>query len=316
MTSGVRHKHTFFFAVTHITMLTFAMSSPILGLVETQVIRQQSFYRAALCSSAESIDQEKQVLATPWTPWDRPESIKRMVSKRSRRNKNRCRQHVNPLASQFQKNTVLPDTWPQSNFIDPHKPLHLDIGCGKGGFLMDFAAFNVKPGDSSKTFNYNHLGLEIRPPVVQLAKTRLIERQLQGNVDVIGCNANVDLDRILSLYPGPLQLVSIQFPDPHFKSQHAKRRVVRMELVQCIAKHLVENGSVFLQSDIQPVLDDMRARFADCDEYFVDNQPIGEYLLENPLGVPTEREVSVVERDLPVYRAMFCRNGQKFKYCV
>ena len=35
---------------------------------------------------------------------------------------------------------------------------------------------------------------------------------------------------------------------------------------------------------------------------------IEETLDENPLGVPTEREISVLEQDLPVYRTVFRRS--------
>ena len=268
--------------------------------------RQRSIHNSVVYSA----DQTKEEPQSVWTPWNHPALAERMISKRaSRKNKNRCRQHVNPLASQFQKQTALPVDWPNSAFKDSTKPLHIDIGCGKGGFLLDFATASLtRDSDGSVSQQLNHLGLEIRPQVVELAKSRMGD--LQGHVDFIGCNVNVDLDRILSLYPGPLQLVSIQFPDPHFKTQHAKRRVVTPELVHCIARHLQTDGTVFLQSDIQSVLDDMRLRFAEDEEHFVDCYP-GQYIPNNPLGVPTEREASVLERDLPIFRAMFRRNGKE-----
>ena len=50
-------------------------------------------------------------------------------------------------------------------------------------------------------------------------------------------NATVSFESMLSSYPGPLQYVAIQFPDPHFKNRHKKRQVrgsdldfVRMEI--------------------------------------------------------------------------------------
>jgi tRNA (guanine-N7-)-methyltransferase len=288
-------------------MITLSVS-PILAFVKIEI---RPIHQSAIFLSS----RNEEVGLPPRTPWERRRSAERItISKRSERNRNRCRQHVNPLASQYQQQTILPDNWPRSDFLDPSKPLHVDIGCGKGGFLFDFAVCKSTRDSPStpRSFQYNHLGLEIRPPVVQLAKSRL--GTLQGHVDIIGCNANVDLDRILSLYPGPLQLVTIQFPDPHFKAQHAKRRVVRPELAQWLAKHLTRtNGTVVLQSDIQSVLDEMRSRFAECDQYFVDCQPPGDYISENPFGVPTEREVSVLERGLPVYRAMFRRNDRDFR---
>lgn len=232
------------------------------------------------------------------TPWNHPRLYERKKSKRN--NKTRFRQHVNPLASRYQKPTVLSETWPTDIFREWSKPLHLDIGSGKGGFLLDMAL-----ADDS----YNYLGLEIRPLVAQFARERVSERGLTGKVDFLGCNANVDLSRILERCRAcgcVLSRVSIQFPDPHFKSHHAKRRVVNEKLVNTLAQYLVPHtGLVFLQSDVQSVLDNMRGRFAES-SYFEDHCA-GEYLEENILGVPTEREVSVLEKGSPVYRALFYR---------
>jgi tRNA (guanine-N7-)-methyltransferase len=110
-----------------------------------------------------------------------------------------------------------------------------------------------------------------------------------------------------------LHCVSIQYPDPHFKKAHAKRRVVTPGLVQTIAKFMPpQTGTVFLQSDIQSVLDDMRNVFLEMSppQYFELDTVLHkdhDYLPQNPLGVPTEREVSVLDKHLPVYRVLLRR---------
>ena len=59
------------------------------------------------------------------------------------------RQHVNPLKSQFQVPTQAPD-WSEA-YRDPSLPMHLDIGCGKGRFILELAA--IKP-------DVNHFGAD------------------------------------------------------------------------------------------------------------------------------------------------------------
>lgn len=236
------------------------------------------------------------------------------LAERAKKNKQafRSRQHVNPLAKKFQQPTTLSECWPTDVFEDLSKPTFLDIGCSRGGFLIDLAS--QRPDD------YNYLGLEIRPIVVYHAKERVEKHNLQGGLDFVGCNANVDLERLLTLLTkttaedndesrrGDVEMVTIQFPDPHFKARHAKRRVVTPELVTTLAQFMPEGATVFLQSDIQSVLDEMRLQFREQSEYFEDSEESLEtYLPENLLGVPTEREISVLERDLPVYRAVFKR---------
>lgn len=163
---------------------------------------------------------------------------------------------------------------------------------------------------------FNYLGLEIRPAVAQYAQSRIPIHHLEGKVAYLGCNANVDLARILQRYHPSredhrLTRVSIQFPDPHFKTQHQKRRVVNRSLIETLARYMPTNSMVFLQSDVQDVLDDMRSRFRESSEYYRDAvEDTTKYMEENIMGVPTEREVSVLERDLPVYRTVFYRTDQ------
>jgi len=258
-------------------------------------------------NSPYSKDSQEEEIIPPW-------SRDLLTEKRSKRsNVVRLRQHVNPLARRFQQHTILSDDWPRDVFDDcQSKPLALDIGAGKGGFLLKLA--------SQRPTEYNYLGLEIRPLAVQFAQDRLknnpdYQIPCQGHLDFVGCNANVDLGRLLSLYreassDTPLELATIQFPDPHFKASHAKRRVVTPELVHTLAEYMPSGAKVFLQSDIQSVLDDMRERFREAPTKFQDQvDDIEEYYPENIIGIPTEREVSVLKQGLPVYRALFIRTG-------
>jgi tRNA (guanine-N7-)-methyltransferase len=205
--------------------------------------------------------------------WNHP-AVRAKVTKKKENNKLRFRQHVNPLSRLYQQPTILPEHWPSSVYAQVrHRPLHLDIGCGKGGFLIDLCQ-STDTSNNMEEVEYNYLGLEIRPGVATYAKDRIATHQLQGRLDFLGCNANVDLDRVLNLYQSHftstttttegelcLHRVTIQFPDPHFKTQHMKRRVVTKTLVDTIAKYMPMNGTIILQSDIQPVLDDMRQQF-------------------------------------------------------
>ena len=260
------------------------------------------------------------------SPWHTPLVVERVIKKR-KRNKARFRQHVNPLARIYQRPTELSKDWPRNVLDDCTKPLHVDIGCGKGGFLIDSVKAAVDKEKNKAPVPFNYLGLEIRPGVAQYAKERIAVHGMTGVLEFVGCNANVDLERLLQRYHDAnkesstsssmllLELASIQFPDPHFKSQHAKRRVVTADLIRTLAKFMPADGQVFLQSDVQTVLDDMRQRFReDGSSYFEDTmEHLYEYLPDNPLGVPTEREVSVLVQNKPVYRSMFRRTETTFQ---
>ncbi len=213
----------------------------------------------------------------------------------------RVRQHVNPLGKKYQT-PASPQDW-EKIYAKPNQPLHLDIGCAKGLFLLNMS--KIEP-------NWNFLGLEIREPLVVEANKLRSELGLT-NLHYLFCNVNNSLRRhsppqaslLSSLPPGSLQRVTIQFPDPWFKTRHAKRRVVQPELVADLANYLAVGGLVFLQSDMEFVAVEMRDRFAANSAF----QKVGteEWLAENPLPIPTEREIGTQKKGEPVYRALFER---------
>jgi tRNA (guanine-N7-)-methyltransferase len=204
----------------------------------------------------------------------------------------RVRQHVNPLAHKYQT-AASPVEW-EKVYTQLHQPLHLDIGCARGRFIQQMAP--LQP-------NWNFLGLEIRKTLVEDANKLRDELNLT-NLHYLFCNVNNSLNPLLSTLPiGILQRVSIQFPDPWFKNRHAKRRVVQPELVTELAEYLAPSGTVILQSDIEFVAEEMRARFLENSGFKI--QGNGEWLAENPLPVPTEREIATQNKGEPVYRVIF-----------
>lgn len=199
----------------------------------------------------------------------------------------RVHQHVNPLSPYFRQE---PEPVDLTVFADPTRPLHLDLGCARGRFILKMAA--EKP-------EWNFLGVEIREPLVEEAN-RLGSEAGLTNLHYNFCNAMLWLDRLLEGVPeGRLQIVTIQFPDPWFKKKHAKRRMVNPEMIDTIARHLAPDGRVFVQTDIEFLAEEMFELFR-ADERFSEI-PID----ANPFPVRTEREKAVEDKELPVYRTMF-----------
>jgi tRNA (guanine-N7-)-methyltransferase len=148
---------------------------------------------------------------------------------------------------------------------------------------------------------WNYLGVEIREPLVDEAN-RLADEAGRTNLHYRFCNAMLWLDRLLENVPeGVLHAVTIQFPDPWFKKKHAKRRMVNDEMVDTIANHLSPEGTVFVQTDIEFLAEEMFDLFR-ADKRFREKK-----ISENPFPVKTEREKAVEEKDLPVYRRRFVR---------
>ncbi|MBX3288066.1 MAG: tRNA (guanosine(46)-N7)-methyltransferase TrmB [Acidobacteria bacterium] len=200
----------------------------------------------------------------------------------------RVHQHVNPLAPYFRQAPEPLDL--HSIFSDPTLPLHLDLGCARGRFLLKMA--ELEP-------NQNFIGVEIREALVKEAN-RLAEERGLGNLHYSFCNAMLWLSRLLEKIPaGVLQTVTIQFPDPWFKKKHSKRRMVTPELVAALVAAAAPNARIFVQTDIEFLAEEMF-------DIFRKNERFNEIEIDkNPFPVKTERENAVEEKGLPVYRAMW-----------
>lgn len=205
----------------------------------------------------------------------------------------RVHQHVNPLAKYYRELPIEPLKLDEV-FGDSSLPLQLDIGCGRGRFLLQMAGIQK---------DWNYLGVEIREPIV-IEANEIRDKHKLTNLHYEFCNATLDLDTLLQEIPAePLKLVSIQFPDPWFKKRHAKRRMVKDNLVETITAKLAEGGEIFVQSDVEFLSDEMFDLFSRHELLESAN------LDENPLPVKTEREISVENRNLPVYRRIFRKKG-------
>ena len=170
----------------------------------------------------------------------------------------RVRQHVNPLKASLQTQAPVPE-W-RSVFADSKKPLLVDIGCGGGRFDLMFGKRNPE---------MNVLGVDIRAPLVERGNAWGTVAGIVDNVHFAECNATVSIGAWLKSYAEErddknapaVSMVAIQFPDPHFKKRHHKRRVVQAALVRAVAQGLEPGARVFLQSDVKEVSEDMREKF-------------------------------------------------------
>lgn len=203
----------------------------------------------------------------------------------------RIRQHVNPLSIKH-LSPIIPPNWTDI-YKNIKQPLHLDLGCAKGRFILKMAQLYPES---------NFLGVEIREPLVIDALQARDSLELT-NLHYLFGNISYDPESLLSSLPtGVLKWITVQFPDPWFKNKHIKRRMLQPLLVETLVKYLIPGGIFFIQSDIQQVSLEMR-------HYLKQHRSLklthNDWLENNPFPIPTERELGVINRGESIYRAMF-----------
>ncbi|GIM08326.1 hypothetical protein Vretimale_12366, partial [Volvox reticuliferus] len=135
-------------------------------------------------------------------------------------------------------------------FEDPSKPLVVDLGCGAGRYILLMAHRNGR--------RQNYLGVDVHKALLDRANGWAAARSLSDSVHYLQANAVASASVLFGSYPGPIELVSIQYPDPQ---QRRQRHVVGRELVEALASVLKPGARVYLASDFEDTATYMRNAF-------------------------------------------------------
>ncbi len=118
-------------------------------------------------------------------------------------------------------------------------PVELEIGCGKGGFLLRRAQQHPER---------NFLGLEWANPYFKFAVNRMARWGL-FNVRIMRADAKHFV--IHRLPAGCLSAIHVYHPDPWPKKRHHKRRLFTQDFVEAVERVLSPGGCMAVQTDHQ-----------------------------------------------------------------
>ena len=114
--------------------------------------------------------------------------------------------------------------------------IHIEIGMGKGRFLMDMAALHP---------DINYVGIEKYSSVLLRALQKQ-EQLLLPNIIFI----RMDAETITEVFaPGEVGRIYLNFSDPWPKDRHAKRRLPSREFLKRYDQILVPDGVVEFKTD-------------------------------------------------------------------
>ncbi len=121
--------------------------------------------------------------------------------------------------------------------FDTQRPVEIEIGCGKGRFLINSAM--AYPG-------INYLGIERALRYFRIMKDRVVRREL-ANVRLLRDDAVYFVERFIP--DGAVSAYHIYFPDPWPKKRHRKRRLFNTRSLEEIERTLAGGGTLDFATD-------------------------------------------------------------------
>ncbi len=125
-------------------------------------------------------------------------------------------------------------------FFGNERAIEVEIGCGKGAFLLAHAAVHRE---------INFLGLDVQARWVRRVEERLAKRPLE-NLRVVCADAALIVGRFV--HDESVRAYHLYFPDPWWKRRHEKRRLVQPAFVASLFRTLERGGRLHLATDVAP----------------------------------------------------------------
>ena len=183
-----------------------------------------------------------------------------------------------------------------SALFENDNPIHMEIGMGKGRFLMDLARLNP---------NINYIGIE-RYTSVLLRAVQKIEENPLPNVRFL-CIDAATLPEIFA--EGEVNRIYLNFSDPWPKDRHARRRLTSSEFLARYDQILAKDGRIEFKTDNVGLFDFSLEEINNSDVWHIDVHTYD--LHEDPMlnfgNVMTEYEEKFSSKGNPICKLIASR---------
>ena len=127
-------------------------------------------------------------------------------------------------------------------FFENHNEIHIEVGMGKGRFMMEMAEKNPE---------INYLGIEMYSSVLLRAVQKMEEKELH-NLRFILMDAR-EIEEVFDLEE--VDRIYLNFSDPWPKDRHAKRRLPSRQFLQRFEQVLKKDGVIEFKTDNRDLFD-------------------------------------------------------------
>ena len=138
------------------------------------------------------------------------------------------------------------------------QPIHMELGCGKGGFIAKLAY---------KNSDINYVAIDIKSEMLGLAK-RNIEQEYGKDSreieNVLIMSQEIALIQNVMDKKDSIDRIYINFCNPWPKRAHEKRRLVHTVQLEKYKKFLKEDGEIYFKTDDDKLFEDSLKYFEEA----------------------------------------------------
>lgn len=131
-----------------------------------------------------------------------------------------------------------------NGLFENKSPIHLELGCGKGGFISKIAPCNL---------DRNYVAIDLVDAMLGLAKRKIEEEYLKINKKPKNVYiTRYDIDRILNIFnkEDNIERIYINFCNPWPRGKHKKRRLTHTRQLANYKTFLdKEKGEIYFKTD-------------------------------------------------------------------
>ena len=122
-------------------------------------------------------------------------------------------------------------------------PIHLELGCGKGGFISQIA---------SKNQDINYIAIDLVDAMLGLAKRNIEQVYTEKNIQINNVYlTRYDIERILLILDDKDQIdrIYINFCNPWPRGKHRKKRLTHTRQLEKYKQFLKDEGDIYFKTD-------------------------------------------------------------------
>lgn len=179
-------------------------------------------------------------------------------------------------------------------FFGNENPIHIEIGMGKGQFIMELAKTNP---------DINYIGIEKYSSVLVRALEKRPELETKNLIFI-----RMDAEDIVKVFDkDEIDRIYLNFSDPWPKDRHAKRRLTSTQFLSKYNQFLRPDGKVIFKTDNRPLFDFSLEQVEEAG-WNLENHTFDLHNSEFVEGnIMTEYETKFVAEGKPICRMMISR---------